>query len=204
MKPLLIIDTETTLSKEVFDIGWLVCDRNENIYTTKQFIVQENLTKTFFFEEKRPLYNSRIENLLIRVAPKEEILKELMNDIEEYNPRLFAYNSPFDERVLNKLWGTEIEIEDIFPYAFNIAKQKSYLRENRRTQNGNMSMNAENVYQYISNNNEFEEEHTALNDCYVEMAILLKALRQHKKVDKTINCSNAWKILNELYEELGN
>lgn len=198
----LILDTETTLNKEVFDIAWLVCDKYSRIYEQREFLVQENFNKTFFYENKRPLYVEKIENLSLRILPKAEILEILLKDIATYDAQVYAYNSDFDQTALNGLWDYEIQMNDIFPYAYNIATQKSYLRENRRTEKGNMTMNAENIYQYISFNNDFEEEHTALSDCYIEMAILLKALRQHKKVDKTIKCNNAWIRLNSLYKRL--
>lgn len=198
----LILDTETTLNKEVFDIAWLVCDKYSRIYEQREFLVQENFNKTFFYENKRPLYVEKIENLSLRILPKAEILEILLKDIATYDAQVYAYNSDFDQNALNGLWGYEVQMNDIFPYAYNIATQKSYLRENRRTEKGNMTMNAENIYQYISFNNDFEEEHTALSDCYIEMAILLKALRQHKKVDKTIKCNNAWIRLNSLYKRL--
>lgn len=198
----LILDTETTLNKEVFDIAWLVCDKYSRIYEQREFLVQENFNKTFFYENKRPLYVEKIENLSLRILPKAEILEILLKDIATYDAQVYAYNSDFDQNALNDLWDYEIQMNDIFPYAYNIATQKSYLRENRRTEKGNMTMNAENIYQYISFNNDFEEEHTALSDCYIEMAILLKALRQHKKVDKTIKCNNAWIRLNSLYKRL--
>lgn len=198
----LILDTETTLNKEVFDIAWLVCDKYSRIYEQREFLVQENFNKTFFYENKRPLYVEKIENLSLRILPKAEILEILLKDIATYDAQVYAYNSDFDQMALNGLWDYEVQMNDIFPYAYNIATQKSYLRENRRTEKGNMTMNAENIYQYISFNNDFEEEHTALSDCYIEMAILLKALRQHKKVDKTIKCNNAWIRLNSLYKRL--
>ena len=198
----LILDTETTLNKEVFDIAWLVCDKYSRIYEQREFLVQENFNKTFFYENKRPLYVEKIENLSLRILPKAEILEILLKDIATYDAQVYAYNSDFDQMALNGLWDYEVQMNDIFPYAYNIATQKSYLRENRRTEKGNITMNAENIYQYISFNNDFEEEHTALSDCYIEMAILLKALRQHKKVDKTIKCNNAWIRLNSLYKRL--
>lgn len=198
----LIIDTETTMSREVFDIGWLVCSKSGDVIVKREFVVQENFTKTFFFEKKRPLYNARIENLEITILPKRAILEILLDDIATYNAHPFAYNSPFDQRALKKLWGYELDIEDIIPYAFNIAIQKTYLKQNRRTPNGNITMNAENIYQYISKNDDFEEEHTALSDCFVEMEILLRAKRQHKKLHREISCNNAWIELNKRYEEL--
>ncbi len=199
----LILDTETTYeNKEVFDIGWLICDKNARVYEAREFLVQENFNKTFYYKTKRPLYVEKIENLSLRILPKAEILEILLKDIVTYGAKVFAYNSDFDQDALNRLWDYELPMTDIFPYAYNIATQKSYLRQNRRTPKGNMTMTAENIYQYISLNNEFEEEHTALADCYIEMAILLRALRQHKKVDNTIKCNNAYWRLNSLYKGL--
>lgn len=199
----MIIDTETTkYGQEVFDIGWLICDKQGNVYLSREFIVQENFAKTFYYEAKRPMYYDRVMGLSIDILSATKIKDIMENDLMEWNAKPFAYNAPFDARVLSNLWQCDVEITDIMPYAFNIASQKTYLRRGYRTAKGNMSMNAENVYRYISGIEDFTEEHTALADCYIEMAILLKALRQHKKIHYEINCSNAWMILNELAENL--
>lgn len=54
------------------------------------------------------------------------------------------------------------------------------------TKSGNPKTSAEEVYKYITDNEDFEEEHTALSDSIVETHILQRILRQHKALDTTI------------------
>ena len=51
------------------------------------------------------------------------------------------------------------------------------------TKSGRPSTSAETAYRYIAKDNSFIESHTALDDAQIEMIILQKALRYHKKME---------------------
>ena len=62
---LLMIDTETANTIEQplpYDIGWVVCDRNGNIYEERSFIISEtfigmkDVMKSAYYAEKIPQY----------------------------------------------------------------------------------------------------------------------------------------------------
>jgi hypothetical protein len=44
------------------------------------------------------------------------------------------------------------------------------------------------VYAYISGNGEYIEEHTALADALIEMAIFVRCIRTHKHYTKNVHC----------------
>ena len=70
-----------------------------------------------------------------------------------------------------------------------IVKQKLYIKfceEHGFCQkNGKPRATAEILYRYITNDIEFEEEHTGLADVLIEKEIFAKCMRQHKKMRKT-------------------
>lgn len=78
----------------------------------------------------------------------------------------------------------ELEIIDLWTLSCQtLCNQKTfqtfYLQETNR---GNIKSNAELVYNYISNQNDFEEQHTALSDSIIETEILHRIMRIHKKI----------------------
>lgn len=113
-------------------------------------------------------------------------MQEMIRDFKAYNVELaFAYNSPFDKGVFefNCEWFKcnnpfdNIEIRDIMNFVHSfIAFRKEYqdfCESNQLfTESGNYSTSAETLFRYITQNLEFEEEHTALADSLIEFEIL--------------------------------
>ena len=64
-----------------------------------------------------------------------------------------------------------------------ICKNKTY---KYYTTNGRKSATAENLYKYISHNENFIESHTGLEDVLIESIILVKCLSYHKKMNKRL------------------
>ena len=60
-----------------------------------------------------------------------------------------------------------------------ICKNKTY---QYRTKRGAKSATAENLYKYLSGDENFNESHTALEDALIETMILVKCLSSHKKM----------------------
>ena len=58
------------------------------------------------------------------------------------------------------------------------------------TAKGNVMTKAEVVYRYLTNDIEFSEEHTGLNDCRIEYEILLAAINSGKKIDRRFKNSS--------------
>ena len=70
-----------------------------------------------------------------------------------------------------------------------IVKQKTYIRfcENNGycTKNGKPRATAEILYRYITNDVDFTESHTGLEDVLIEKEIFVKCIRQHKKMKRS-------------------
>jgi hypothetical protein len=56
------------------------------------------------------------------------------------------------------------------------------------TEKGNISCSAEAVYSYLSQESDFEEDHTALSDCEIEAKILQAVFSRKKKLETSM-CS---------------
>ena len=82
---------------------------------------------------------------------------------------------PNFEKFLQKLFETQVEFYDIWTMACaTLGQQKTFLANAKYTDNGNIKTNAEIFYQYITQNNEFIEDHTALSDAIIESEILAR------------------------------
>lgn len=129
----LVLDTETAtisqyaqLSEErqkdfalghpiIYDIGWLLMERNGNIVKQKSYLVSETfgnveLFKTAYYKEKRNQYLIDLKQGLIVLSTWDNIMKELQADMEvsEY---FCAYNASFDMRAIRY---TEKYIEMVY------------------------------------------------------------------------------------------
>ena len=74
-----------------------------------------------------------------------------------------------------------------------LGTQKTFQWENIRNKKGNLITNAERMFGYIDQNEDFKEEHTGLADTLIEGQILVRCFNNHKSIEKGINRS-CWRI----------
>lgn len=226
----IVLDTETANSVEQplpYDIGWAIVDRQGNVYKTHSYVVYEiyckekELMKSAYYAEKLPKYEEEIKSKKRKIAGIWTIRKKMLADMKEFDTTtVCAYNMGFDKRALNndiryisKSWmrwffpyGTEFQC--IWHCACQVLlNRKSYIRfaekYNLITPAGNIQTSAESCYKYITNNPNFKEEHTGLEDVLIEVEILKACFKQHKKMDKSIN-SSCWRIVQKKRKLLDN
>lgn len=103
----------------VYDIGWVITDRQGNIIDTKNFLVQEtffvpNVFNTAYYRDKRPIYMHLLEEGKIIPKTWNDIVSILIEDLEKVSI-LCAYNScfdfkraiPFTEKYIKHLYSTD-------------------------------------------------------------------------------------------------
>jgi hypothetical protein len=211
----IVLDVETandTVDALTYDIGFIVADRHGNIYESHSFCVydiyrgERELMQSAYYAHKLPLYEEGLKNgeyKLVKFSTVKNIIWKLMAD---YNiTKVFAYNCHFDRNALTKTqrWLTkskyrwffpkETEFCDIWNFACStICQQKGYkdfceLNGYISNRGNNYRSSAECVYQFITNQNTFEELHQGLADVYIEYEILLKCYATHKKVETDID-----------------
>lgn len=220
----------------VYDIGWVITDRQGNIIKKENFLVQEtffvpNVFNTAYYCNKRPIYMDLLDRNLINVARWNDIMELLENDLELCDLTT-AYNAcfdfkkaiPFTEKYIENLYspnynnwekwqrkscndilngknesenpeflkpyfelrGRQYPIVDLWGVAcdrlINIDKYRNFCLERGLLTPSAMyfKSSAETSFQYLMNNYDFIEEHTALSDALIESQILTKALKKGK------------------------
>lgn len=196
----------------VYDIGYQITDKKGRVYRQRSFIVREiffgmhNVMKSAYYANKLPKYYEEIAEGKRVVASLYEIKKTLENDMKEFNCNtIFAHNARFDYNALNNTirYITKSKYRFFFPFGCEIwdtlkmstdvfGKMKNYCAFCER--NGYMTKHktprtrftAEIIYRFLTNNTEFVESHTGLEDVEIETEILKECFRQHKKMRKKL------------------
>lgn len=203
----LTIDTETANGLEdpiVYDIGGCIHDKKGNIYETFSFIIYEtfygmkDLMKSAYYANKIPQYEAQIKNgerKVVHFNTAKQKIKELCDEYEV--KAIIAHNARFDYRSTTRTqrYLTKSKYRYFLPYGIpiwdslkmakdTICKQPTYqkwcAKNNFLTKNGKPRATAEILYKYISDDVNFKEDHTGLEDVLIEIAITCKCIAQHK------------------------
>ena len=224
----LVIDTETcnTIEQPLpYDIGYAICDRMGNIALERSFVVAEmfldhkDLMKSAYFAEKIPNYWEDIKKGTREIKSIFNIRKQILADMRAYKvKKVGAYNMGFDKRALNNLirYCSKSFLRWFFPFGtqyfciWNMACStllnttsfvKFALKNGRISDKNNLLTSAEVCYQFITDNVGFTEEHTGLEDVRIEVEILARCYKTHKKLNKEIN-SACWRLPQKKRKEL--
>lgn len=210
---ILVFDTETANGLDcplLYDIGWAIVDTHGNVYRERSFINREifflenELMNTAYYANKLPLYYKRIFKGETKVANFRTIRKIFFEDIAEYGIKeVCAHNARFDYLSTNNTirWLTKSKYRYFLPYGIEVwdtlkmarsvvGKMPTYRKfceENGYTYGNNqLRFTAEILYQFITKDTDFTEEHTGLSDVMIEKEILAYCYRQHKPMKKKL------------------
>lgn len=221
-KYIIVLDVETTNNQIgvkgapndglVYDLGFTVADKQGNVYAKRSFAIKEifdwkELMDTAYYKNKLPKYYEKMRKGEMKKVSIWEVRKSIKSAMEYFNiTEVYAFNANFDYTTLNNTvrylsgsacrwffkYGTKIC--DIWHIACQtLGLQKTFQWENVRNANGNLITNAERMYAYLSQDFDFEEEHTGLADALIETQILARCFKTHKSIDKLINRA-CWRI----------
>lgn len=208
-----LIDTETAEMNKVYDFGYILFDKKGNILFERNYINidifdNDNYMQNAYYAWKKPLYNN-LENVIYTTT--KGMFIDFFKMCEKYNvTHLLAYNLSFDMKALkytaNKFAHMNINYDnfilvDVMRTAIetliNTDKYRTFCKKNNEiTEKGNYKSSAETVYRYINCDIDFNEDHTALSDCYCEYSIFMKCLKQKKTVSIGVK-GNLWKIIQD-------
>lgn len=200
----LVLDTETTNSIEepmTYDIGWSIYNANGDTLKEVSFVVAEiftdkDLMASAFFSDKIPQYEADILSGERILAPIALIRTALRADCLGYNiSAISAHNATFDYRSCTKSirYVTKSAIRYFLPYGVEIwdtltmAKEvfgndENYIdfcvKNGFCCKNGKPRMTAEILYRYLTNDTNFVESHTGLEDTKIEKEILFECLKR--------------------------
>lgn len=196
------LDTETvggcTNPKGFYHIGGKIHDRVGNVVATFNYIVASLLDDilTDDYAKKHIDYYSDYTKFgpASAVATEEDAIFIIDSLLKHYNVKvMMAFNSGFDfGKTKAKALLEGREFIDLYLMAVQtIGKRKSYekfCKENKLySKNGkSIAGTAESFYAYITNNPQYEEEHTAFEDAAIELEIFNACIKTHKKF--TRNC----------------
>ena len=153
------------------------------------------LFESAYYKEKRDKYVQMMRKHDAIMNKWGYIMRELKNDIRKYEvTAVYAYNSDFDDKVIkyNCDWFKcqnpleNVQVYDIWGYASqfvtNCEAYKQFCETHERfTDTGNYKGSAEVVYQYLTNDSEFIEEHMGLFDSEIESQILYLCIAKGAK-----------------------
>ena len=201
------LEEVTPTNMLVYDIGYTITDKKGNVYRTGSYIVSDIFFGEFYTKMQSSYYANKIPKYMEQIANGERVVKTwkqisfiLRKVLEEFDINVVvAHNARFDYGVLRN---TKDYLEEypMLPYvewwdtlkmARSILKErKSYKRfcedNNYMTKNNQCRFTAEVIYRYLTNDLEFEESHTGLEDTLIEKDILAFCIKQHKKMDKLL------------------
>ena len=191
---ILILDTETVniTHRFIYNIAWLVFDTEKMLiveqknYLINQIYNDKRTMKKAFFKDKMPIYKKKLKQKKIKKVYFGNALRYLKNTLERYNLKsIYAYNCSFDKSSIDKTCKKlgignqvkDIEFIDIIKSIKAFTDDKDYKKfcekNNLLTKTKKVSKTAENVFRFIINDIHFQEQHTALSDCKIELLILL-------------------------------
>ncbi len=206
---LIVFDTETTNSIDdpiVYDLGFAVVDEDGTVYETYSFVVADifldkELMSVAYFADKRKQYWKDIKAGK-RQLRRFKTIKNIFYDVcKQHNiSTIVAHNARFDYRSLNltQRWLTSSKYRFFFPFNIQfwdtLKMSREVLKNNRQyedfckengyvTKNGQKQFTAEVLYRFLTNNTDFEESHTGLEDVLIEKEILAYCLKENPQID---------------------
>jgi hypothetical protein len=219
-KTILTLDTETVgLEGHVYDVGYIIHDKRGNIALERNWLVEENFTDpqkmmgAFYAGKHFTHYARMLQDQEITLKPWAEIVEQMNEDIEAHSVDIIAaYNAGFDFRVMaqtqaslgyeGKVLNSSLEILDIWQFACETKlSQKAYATIARSmgwvSPAGNIKTGAEFAHRYCSGDYSFIEDHTALSDARIEVAILAQCFAQKKPIPYGKINGSPWRIVNK-------
>lgn len=195
---------------QVYDLGMQVVDKDGYVYDEYSIVNGDvfwnmpDAMKEAYFADKRPQYVADILAGKRKVLNTWQMYKLVKKLCEEYNIKAcIAHNARFDIKVLNSTmrYQTKSRCRWFFPYGIpiwdtmkmandTICKQKRYIefcKENGYMTNHatpRVRKTAEIIWRYLTDDVDFEEEHTGLADVTIEAQIFAECNRQHKKMER--------------------
>lgn len=204
----LVIDTETTNSIDdplCYDIGFAVINKYGYVYEAHSYVVADifldkELMESAFFKDKVPQYWADINSGKRKLRRFKTVRSILFDVIQQYNIKIvMAHNARFDNRSLNltQRFLTSSKFRFFFPYGVEIWDTLKMSREifnteeytefctknNYLTKRGQKRYTAEILYRFLTNNLNFIEEHTGLEDVMIEKEIFVHCIKENPEID---------------------
>ncbi len=214
-----------------FEIGMKVLDLEtmkvvkEKSYLVRKFFNNKFIMLSTFSATKYPNYFEKLKNdKRYKTMSVNDIAKDIERTKNRYGIKIMvAHNGNFDKTAMTRLFeefGVEnpfkkIDLLDTMEMSKVITFSKEYTdyciahkdRLNSMkescfiTNSGRVRTTAQAIYCYITNNSEFEEAHTGLEDIDIEIEIFKESLKRLGNTIVNLNTSPKWSDFSKVIEE---
>ena len=214
-----------------FEIGMKILDTEtmkvvkEKSYLVRKFFNNKYIMLSTFSATKYPNYFEKLENdKRYKTMSVNDISKDIEKTISRYSIKIMvAHNGNFDKTAMARLFedfGVDnpfenIDLLDTMELSKTITFSKDYANycvanKDRLnsvkdscfiTNSGRVRITAQAIYCYLSNNSQFEEAHTGLEDIDIEMEIFKKSLELLGNTIVALNTSPTWRDYSVVVEE---
>jgi len=227
LENVMVLDSETTNSVEQplpYDVGYAIVSPDGSILVTRSFVVAEmfldkELMSYAYFANKIPQYWEDIKKGTRELKTFYNIRRQIKEDLTNYSvKKVGAYNMGFDKRAMNNdtRYITKSFLRWFFPYGteffciwnwacstilstenyINFALANGYVSDK-----GNIQTSAECAYRFLTNDVNFVECHTGLEDVLIEVAIMMACINSGVEGDTKIN-SACWRKVQKKKREM--
>lgn len=198
VEKVIVMDTETANTLDdplVYDLGFAVVDYSGKVYESYSYVIAEvffdkDLMNTAYYRDKIPQYEQDIMDGKRIIATYEQVRYKFKEIAKKYGvQKVFAHNMAFDLRSTNLTirWLTSSKRRYFLPFGIEICDTlimaRQVMKNNKQyadfcqangyiTDKGKPRFTAEILYRYITNNTDFVEKHTGLEDVLIEKEIL--------------------------------
>lgn len=205
----IVIDTETTNSIDdplCYDVGFAVVDIDGNVYENYSFVVADifldkELMSSAYFADKIPQYWKDIKTGTRELKTFFNIKKAFADCVKRNNVKIIlAHNARFDYRSLNltQRYLTCSKYRYFFPFGVEIwdtlKMSRLVLKNNEEygefcylnnflTKRMCKQFTAEVIYRFLTNNVDFVESHTGLEDVLIEKEIFVFCIAAMPEID---------------------
>ena len=214
-----------------FEIGMKVLDTETNkivkekSYLVRKFFNNKYIMLSTFSATKYPDYFEKLENdKRYKTMSVTDISKDIEKIISRYNIKIMvAHNGNFDKTAMARLFedfGVDnpfenIDLLDTMELSKVITFSKDYanyciINKDRLnsvkdscfiTNSGRVRTTAQAIYCYLSNDSQFEEAHTGLEDIDIEIEIFKKSMEMLGNTIVSLNTAPTWRDYSIVIEE---
>jgi len=214
-----------------FEIGMKIYDTEtdkvvkEKSYLVRKFFNNKYIMLSTFSATKYPNYFEKLENdKRYKTYSVNDIATDIDKTIQRYGIKVMvAHNGNFDKVAIDRLFnefGIEnvvekldlldtMEISKIITFSKEYANYcilnkdiKNSINESSFiTNSGRVRTTAQAIYCYLTNDSEFKEAHTGLEDIDIEIEIFKKSMEMLGNTIVNLNTSPTWRDYSKVVEE---
>lgn len=207
---IIVLDCETTNTLDdpiCYDVGFAVVNPwtgktiEKHSYVVADVFCDKDLMQYAYFADKIPSYQNDIKSGKRQLKRFSTIKRILANTCKKYDIKIIAaHNARFDYKALSlsQRYITTSKYRYFIPYGVEMWDTLKMAREIFKkdekfgefcynhdyiTKNGQRKYTAEILYQYLINDDTFEESHTGLEDVIIEAEIFTYCLNRKPDIN---------------------